>query len=837
MKICRTAVLLALVLFLQACGTTGTNSMVKQDSGSRPPNPVASVPDASGQTGVVDSAASGAFKTTVTGAQEVQEVPGFQPTTLPPEASGAVLNEKERKIEFEPKNKDARSGKNVSKTPLPKIEGKVSTGLIGSSSAKQEKSPFAGDSEKQRVVLNFDKADLGEVSSQIFGDYLKLNYVIDQGLQGRISMYLEGDFTREELFKMVTRAYEANNVSIVPRKGVYYIQSIQRSASSSLSLADELSLHGDKGVKPVVVIYRLRYMDGKQAINTVRFFLTPGRPIAADPLTNSVVFVEDTDNAQSIVDILRTLDVNILKEVSMEIVPLKAISAQEAVQNMENMMNKLTLIKESSLKNNVAFIPLPSFGGVLILAQNQELLKTAKYWLTALDTHGAESGDQVYVYFVQNGLARDLADILNQVFGLKSGGTSGRPDQQIVKSKQGGSKSSFGGSSGSSSSFGGSSAFGTSSSASPTGSGMLSSSKSASSGSSTGGTGTSTQSASSQRAGGTTGAAKSSLLSSEVSLIADEVNNAVVIRANAADYARIKKTIETLDILPRAVLIEVMVAEISLTKGLEYGVQWYLRNVGMDIAGKAGSAFGGVGGQSIFGSTTTPGTLTNSTSSTGTTSSYSIPVPADGGSLFWGTTNQKIAALITMLASKTNVNILSRPTLLATDNKEASITVGGRQPVPTGTSVSTTETVSTIQYEETGLILGVTPHINAGGLVRLELEQTMRDVGADATVGNNNTAPTFTERNIKTTLLAQSGATVIIGGMITQKDDHSRNGVPYLQDIPLLGNLFSTTKQTNINRQEILIAITPHVVDNRDNSATHEFLDRLKEMKRHIGAL
>jgi len=164
--------------------------------------------------------------------------------------------------------------------------------------------------------------------------------------------------------------------------------------------------------------------------------------------------------------------------------------------------------------------------------------------------------------------------------------------------------------------------------------------------------------------------------------------------------------------------------------------------------------------------------------------------------------------------------------------------VGGREPVPTGSYAGTADVAngvfSTIQYEETGVILNVTPHINAGGLVRLEVEQTIRRVDPNtAVVGNNNTAPRFTERNVKTTLLAQSGNTVVIGGIIDSAQNTGKQGIPFLQDLPILSPLFSTTSN-NVVRTELLIAITPHVIDQRGSEAPRELLDKLKNLKRRV---
>jgi general secretion pathway protein D len=735
-------------------------------------------------------------------------------TTPPPVSQDDTA---ERSIDISGKVK-AESSSNKAKAPnLPSLQGKIRTGLLGLPPAAEPEGVPSPGKEKQRILLNFEKAEIAEVTSQIFGGYLKLNYVLDPTLQGHISLYLEGEYASDEMFQMITKAYEANNVSIVPRNGIYYLQPVQRSSSSSLPVADSLMLKADKeGAKPVIVMYRLRYMDAKQAINTIKFFLAPGRPITSDTMTNTIIFVEDTDNARTIVSVLQALDINFLQEVSMEIIPVKSISPQDACQSMEALIGKLDFFKDSGLKGNVAYLPLQNFGGVLVLARSPELIKTAKYWLTALDIEGAEAGDQIHVHFIQNGLATDIGAILNQVFGLK-GAAESRPEQKIVSSTSAsgssskpfgsfggssgfgrGSSSSFGGSSGSSSSFGSSSGLG--------------SSGSSSSGAGTKGGGAGATGAGAGRsksAARVTGAEPLTGLTGEVIIIPDEVNNAIVIRANALDYAKIKKTIETLDIIPRAVLIEVMVAEITLNKDLEYGVQWFLNQ------GDVKAAFEKSGNKFSFKNSELTG--------------------SGLGLLF--KSGDDFAALLKLLASKTDVQILATPTLLATDNKEAAIQVGGREPVPTGSYSSTDSdgsVLSTISYEETGTILNVTPHINAGGLVRLEVEQTIRRVGNEREVGDGSTAPSFIERNLKTTLLAQNGSTVVIGGIIDETQQNEKSGIPFLQDIPVISPLFSN-KSRSMERTELIIGITPHVVSNRETDVTRELMDKLRQLKSRIG--
>ncbi|HIJ68024.1 MAG TPA: type II secretion system secretin GspD [Deltaproteobacteria bacterium] len=735
------------------------------------------------------------------------------------------------------------------KAPIKPVISPVQTGLLGPSTQEiPSGSPVPGQKERQRIVLNFEKADIAEVTNQIFSDQLKLNYVMDQTIQGRISMYIEGDFENDELLQMVTRAYEANGISIIPKKGFYFIQVAQKTGGSGLPVANAQLLKDEKGSRPLIVIYRLRFMEHKQAINLLTPFLTPGRRIISDPLTNSLIFVEDTDNARVLINLLKTIDINVLQEVSMEIIPLSSIAPQDAVQGMESLMSKLGGFKESAIKNSLALIPLNNYRGVLVMAQNPELLKSARQWIQALDVRGLGTQEEIYVYFLQNGLARDIAQIVSSVLGI---GGSGGMGQQIVPSGRTATGSALGTTGGGASPFGGGGGpfgSGTSGSTSLAGAsgpvGGVGSTGSVS-GSSFGGTSSRASSAGAAKTGATTTGATSGppkpggIFTGEVMVIPDEVNNAIVVRANAVDYGKIKKTIETLDIVPRAVLIEVLVAEVDLTKDFAYGVQYWYQTHPSTGAG-ASLSFGGLSNATTTNTSATP----SSASSIGNIISQTIgtvatlPTGGTGLGLGWVANSQNIAALLSAVASKTNTRVLSAPTLLATDNTAATMTVGGSVPVPTGSVTGLTtggEVVNTIQYAEVGVILNITPHINAGGLVRLELEQTIRNVNpTPATVGNQNTAPTFTERNIKTTLLSQNGSTVVIGGIILSQNTVGKTGIPYLQDIPLFSPLFST-KSTDLTRTELLVAITPHVIDQRGSESTRELLEKLHSLKQQTG--
>jgi general secretion pathway protein D len=650
-------------------------------------------------------------------------------------------------------------GQEAGSPPMPELPGREAA-MQGGLVTPLRPPAGQGGRERQKVVLNFDKAEIGQVINQIASVHLKVNYVLDPALRGQISLYIEGEYTRDELLDILGRSLRANGMDMALKGDVYVVQPL-KAAAGTAELAGTFGGPGQGG-NPAVVVYRMRFIPAAQALKVVRPFVAPERAMIEEPMTNSLIFVEDPDRARTVIGLLKALDVDVLRETGMQIVPLKALEPREAARSMEAVMGRLGFLKQSALSADTVFIPLEHYRGVLVLSQSQEMLETAVQWLEALDVKGQDAGEQVHVYFVENGLAKEMAEILNSIYSRDReagrGGGGGGLTQRVVAAVEG--------------------------------------------------SGAAPAPESPPPSGGSAGTAG---LSGPVRIIADEQNNAIVVRASQTDYERILRTIRSLDIMPRAVMIEVLIAEVTLNDDFNYGVQWFFRN-GMSIGGEAG--LGGIGLD------------VNPISGT-------LAATSSGFSAFWSSLDGDVGALVNLLSSKTDVNILSTPTLLAADNKEATFVVGGREPIliqqRQETTAASTPIVNTIQYEETGLILTVKPHINSGGLVRIDVKQTLRAVDEAVTEGINS--PRFTERNIETSLIARDGKTVLIGGIIRQDGNTTHSGVPLLKDVPILSPLFSTRKRS-ARRTELLIAITPYIVKGESDPAAREFVQRLSEIRR-----
>ena len=288
--------------------------------------------------------------------------------------------------------------------------------------------------------------------------------------------------------------------------------------------------------------------------------------------------------------------------------------------------------------------------------------------------------------------------------------------------------------------------------------------------------------------------------SGNIRIIADETNNALVILATSAEYRMIEATLKRLDITPLQVLIEVTIAEVTLDDDLKYGLQWFFNK----------------GDSSIIFSTLSSGTVASA-----------FP----GFSYFFNSSDARV--VLNALTEITDVRVISSPQLMVLDNQSARLQVGDQVPIATQSAVSITDSnapiVNSIQFRDTGVILEVTPRVNASGLVVLDVFQEVSDVVETTTSDLNS--PTIQQRSIQSTVAVQSGDTIALGGLIRDREEEAISGIPLLSSIPLLGNLFKTTQKI-VRRTELLVLITPRVVRDR-----REALDVTDELRRRLSTL
>jgi general secretion pathway protein D len=274
-----------------------------------------------------------------------------------------------------------------------------------------------------------------------------------------------------------------------------------------------------------------------------------------------------------------------------------------------------------------------------------------------------------------------------------------------------------------------------------------------------------------------------------IRIIVDNAHNALLIYATAAEDERISAMLARVDGAPAQVRIDAVIAEVDLNGALQYGTQFFFKSGGINAVLSAGS-----------------------------TASLAANFP---GFVLSGHGADAAPLALSLLQSVTQVNVLSSPELMVLDGQSASLQVGNLVPYLTQTSQSTAATgspvINSINYRETGVILKVTPHVGSDGLVTLDVAQEISGVQSTVTTAGVN-SPTFSERAVTSRVAIQDGQTVGLAGLISDTASHQNQGVPYLKNLPVFGDLFATQNNQR-GRTELLVLITPHVMRNATDEA------------------
>jgi general secretion pathway protein D len=286
-----------------------------------------------------------------------------------------------------------------------------------------------------------------------------------------------------------------------------------------------------------------------------------------------------------------------------------------------------------------------------------------------------------------------------------------------------------------------------------------------------------------------------------IRIIADDTTNSLVVRASPREYQKIREALQELDILPLQVLIEATIAEVTLNDELRFGVEWFFQSGDFEFTFDPGSFTPLAGFRGVFAS------------------------------------GNDVRVLLQALDEVTDVNVVSSPQLMVLDNQTARIQVGDQVPVSVQSATSVIDpdapVVNSIEYRDTGVILLVTPRVNASGLVIMEIQQEISNVvAAPSQTVSEVTSPTINQRQINSTVAIASGETVALGGLIQDERELSQSGIPLLSRIPIVGALFST-RSNAVRRTELLVLITPSVVENpaRARAVTQELRRRLRSLE------
>ncbi len=616
----------------------------------------------------------------------------------------------------------------------------------------------------EEASLNFEAADLREVAKVILGDYLKVSYTVHPTVSGTVTFRTVRPIAMTDLLPTLELLLRQNNSAVVLEEGLYKVVPITMVRGSISPQIGGTTAAITPGFNVVVV--PLKFLGAKEMERILAPF-APDNSIRVDEVRNLVILAGTNREIRHMVDTIELFDADFLAGYSVGLFPIKSADVKTLVADFEKVFGA-----QSPLAGAVRVIPIERLNAILVVTTQPKYLETAKTWLERLDTLGGTSGGaRFFVYQVRNGKAENLAQLIGDLFATRRTTTTAptlAPGQRPTEIR--------------------SAPFGAPQPTPQTTTTTVTPAPAAATFQLPGGTGST---------------------SSEVRVIADKDTNSLLILATPTDYDVIESALRKLDVVRRQVLVEVMLAEVTLTDDLQFGIDWFVRtrnNAGLNE-----------------GTLSTLGALP--ATRTGEVASFGPGLQLVNRFLVNGVPGD-IRAVLRTFGGEGRAQILATPSIMVLDNEKAEIKVGSRISVQTQaqTGISTgTGVLNSFQYLETGILLAVTPRINSGGLVTLEVNQEVSEPTSAGTAINPN--PDVSTRNAKTSIIVASGESIVLGGLIRENRRRSSDGIPLLSKIPLIGAAFGT-QTFNRDRTELVLIITPKIVS--DTTQAREVTEELR---------
>ena len=619
------------------------------------------------------------------------------------------------------------------------------------------------------ISLNFPGVDVQAVATAILGQTLNVPFTIDPGLHTPVNVTTPHPIRRGDVIAVFEQALLRSNLVLVNQRGSYSILPMAMAKSAAPTLGPDDAGFGNETLT-------LRFVDTEDMRKLIDP-LVPGAISAADPAHNTLVISGNATQRKALRDLVAEFDVDWLRGMSFALFVPQRTDARLIAPELEKLLNG----PGAPTAGLVRLISMESLNGILAITSQPQYLDDTRRFVEVLDREGEGAERRIFIYRVQNGRAADLAKVINAAFG--NGGSAGGAngiDAPTLDDHTAPTAS-------------------TAPPLAPNGVNGLPS-----------GGRTPVSPTSGTRPSDEPGAANAGSMTTTIT--ADEANNAIVVFATPRSYALISDALTKLDVPPLQVMIDATISEVTLNHNLQYGLQWAFQT------GRLGGALSQGASQSV----TNPTTGVVSTVAPG-------PIQNFPGLSFLYSGNG-VSATLNAMSTVADVHVLSAPKLMVINNHTATIEVGDQVPVSTGSAVSTISAsapiVNSIEYRDTGIILKLTPRVNSGGLVLLDIAQEVSDVVP--TTSSGIVSPTIEQRKIATSVAVQDGETIALGGLIKNQVTKGRSSIPLLGNIPVLGHLFGDTTGGLI-RTELVVLLTPHVVrapvDAR--AVTKELIDKI----------
>ncbi|HEU0278128.1 MAG TPA: type II secretion system secretin GspD [Rhodanobacteraceae bacterium] len=652
---------------------------------------------------------------------------------------------------------------------------------------------------KGTIVFNFDNQPVQAAVKAILGDVLGANYSISPDVKGTVTFSTSRPVSRDEVLPILQMLLSWTGNALVRQDNRYLVVPVDQAAPGNL-------VPGLSAVAPdmgyAARLFPLHYVSADAMQKLLKPFADPKAFLLVDPLRNLIVMGGTPEELANYQRIVRTFDVDWLRGMSVAVIPLQHVQADDLVNQLENLFSEQSDGKGKQMSSLIRLLPLKHSNSLVVITPQPSYIDEVRKLVTTID-NGAGNSSGLYVYNVLNVKASDLARHLNELFGNSTGNGAGQAGavapgfSQLEQSTGMGAQQGFG-------------SFTPDESMGGTDSGGLGSG---------GGVGAGMVSGATQARRQQQTQSVAFTTSEGVRIAAVNENNQLLIRAKPGQWEKLLPVIERLDEKPLQVQIETKVLEVTLQGEFQFGVQYYL---------------GGLIG-------TQPGSPPNTNESyhrhQGSVGLGGVaPNATNPPALFYSFAGNKLQFALQALETSGDTKVLSAPSTVVLNNQETTFKVGQKIPVvqtfytpglPVGGS-STTGNVGQVQYIDTGVLLDVVPRVSPGGLVYMDVQQIVSNPTTKDQYGNY----TIANRSLSTEVAVQSGQTVLLGGLIQQSDSTQDNGVPFLNRIPILGRLFGTTDRTK-SRSELIVLITPRVIRDPEDArrVTDQYETQFESLK------
>lgn len=670
-----------------------------------------------------------------------------------------------------PVNKPQNNVTEENKEPKPDINEKSSTDNVSkvpppmppipseSVSPSKIKAFLSKPSEENYIILNFDNAALKDVINTV-ASITNENFIITPGVDARITIHSSKKIPVSEVMNVFESVLEVNGMAIVRSGNFLKIVSGTTAKQKPTPIYRGIQPEDVANIdRPITQIVPVQYVPASEVSTVLTPLLSQFGSITANPRNNLLIINDLSSSIKRLLKIMREIDVNVFENTRMFFFKPKYSDVLTLSNELTEVLTALNLAGEG-----IALVPIERINSLIVFSSSPTLLKTVLGWIRKLDEE-VITGQNIFVYPVQNVKAQDIADILKTLYEAED---SSRPRVTPQRAQAGAKDSKR------------------------------------------------KRSATIRRT-----KSKQAGTGGRIEIIAFEPTNSLVIYAPPGIYRQMVETILKIDIYPREVLIEAVIAEVTLSDSEKFGIQWSVLH-NLSIENKRFDSLA----QSTSGSADFP--------SLASTAPSLLSGPS-GGLSYIMYRPDKLAAMFVAIASKSKINILQSPSILVRDQQEASIEVGSD--IPTATSTTSTITTDTltqnIEYRTVGIKLKIKPTISEEKTVVLDIEQEVSSKGESVQVGRaGNLFPSFTTTKTKTSIVVPNNQGIIIGGIMENKKEKGYQGIPFLSSIPILGNLFRYSVES-VTKKELIIFITPHVIVNETEAdkLTKNYLRKLKELK------